>query len=1051
MNNQSPRYRTSRNDCVRWCAVAIMATTALFYAGGAAAHTSATLAAFQTPQDEQHFITGVVKDEKGQALPGVTVTLKGTAAGSVTDPEGKFTLKTTAKNGTLEFSSMGFVKQQVAYAGQKTVNITLTTDQKALGEVVVVGYGTQRKVNLVGAVSAIKVDEKITSRALPNASSALSGLVPGLSAVQSSGMAGRNSASLVIRGLGTVNNANPLIVVDGMPDVDINRINMNDIESISVLKDATSASVYGSRAANGVILITTKSGKGQKKTALNFNGTYGIQKPTKAYDFMANYPRALTLEQRLGQVGTLRDNLTFKDGTIDQWMAMGMIDPLRYPNTNWWDIIMRTGTSQNYNLSASGGNDVSNFYLSIGVQDEKGLQINNDYTRYNARFNYDYKLRRNMNTGIRFNGNWSKFTYALEDGFTDTSSTNTAGFDMRYAIAGITPYDPVTGKFGGVMAYGEDPQAYNPYVVYTNSLNRQNRQEANANVYLDWTPITGLTGRVDYSLNYYNQFAYSAATPATAFNFQSGINGSRVYVGDNAGVSNNTATGYKTMLNGRLTYHKAFGTHHDLTVTGVYSEEYWYDRFQGSSRNDRLFPGLHEVDAALTTIQGTSGGSSTEGLRSYIGRINYTAFDRYLFEANFRYDGSSKFLPGHQYGFFPSVALGWRFTEESFLKPFLSKYLTSGKFRASYGQLGNNSGVGRYEQQSTLYGSHYYVDAAIAKGLVYRKMINPDFTWENTAVFNLGLDLSFLDGRLNAELDYYNRLTTGMVRPSDMSILLSGAYAAPRKNIGNLRNKGVELNLNWSDHFGPVRYGVNLNASYNRTSLEKWNEYLGRGYTFLNMPYHFLYAYQDKGIAQTWQDIYNNTPQGASPGDILRKDVNGDGRIDDNDKVAYPNVQRDRPTTNFAMGFNASWKGIDLAFLLQGSAGRKDFWLNNYNDVNFSASRYAASWSHWTNPWSVENRDGGWPRIGGPGGNREESTFWLDNLAYLRLKNIQLGYMLPLSLIKRIGINSFRIYGSAENIATLTSFRGLDPEQTGNRSNAYPLNKSYSIGVNVGL
>ncbi|NLR68025.1 TonB-dependent receptor [Chitinophaga varians] len=1026
-----------------------MATTGLFCAVTVPAY-AVKAPVFQTPQEEHRFITGVVKDEKGQALPGVTVSLKGTTAGTVTDPEGKFTLKTTAKTGTLEFSSMGFVKQQVAYAGQKNINIILTTDQKALGEVVVVGYGTQRKVNLVGAVSAIKVDEKITSRALPNASSALSGLVPGLSAVQSSGMAGKNSASLVIRGLGTVNNANPLIVVDGMPDVDINRINMNDIESISVLKDATSASVYGSRAANGVILITTKSGKGQRKTALNFNGLYGFQQPTRAYDFMANYPRALTLEQRLGLVGTLRDNLTFKDGTIDQWMAMGMIDPLRYPNTDWWNIIMRTGSTQNYNLSASGGNDVSNFFLSVGVQDEKGLQINNDYTRYNVRFNYDYKLRKNMNTGIRFNGNWSKFIYALEDGFTDASSSNTAGFDMRYAIAGITPYDPVTGKFGGVMAYGEDPQAYNPYVVYTNSLNRQNRQEANGNIYLDWTPLPGLTGRVDYSLNYYNQFAYSAAIPATAFNFQSGINGSRVYVGENAGISNQTSTGYKTMLNGRLTYHKAFGVNHDLTVTGVYSEEFWYDRLQRSGRNDRLFPGLHEIDAALTSIQTTGGSSSSEGLRSYIGRVNYTAFDRYLFEANFRYDGSSKFLPGHQFGFFPSVALGWRFTEESFLKPFLSRVLTSGKFRASYGQLGNNSGVDRYEQQSTLSGSHYYIDGAVVKGLVYQKMINPDFSWENTGVFNLGLDLSFLAGRLNAELDYYNRLTTGMVRPSDLSLLLSGAYVAPRKNIGNLRNKGVELNLNWSDHFGPVRYGVNLNASYNRTTLEKWNEYLGRGYTFLNMPYHFLYVYQDLGIAQTWQDIYNNTPQGASPGDILRKDVNGDGRIDDNDKVAYPNVQRDRPTTNFAMGFNASWKGFDIAFLLQGSAGRKDFWLNNYNDVNFSASRYAASWSHWTNPWSLDNRDGAWPRIGGSG-NREESTFWLDNLAYLRLKNIQLGYMLPASLMKRIGINSFRIYGSAENIATITSFRGLDPEQTGNKSNAYPLNKTYSVGVNVGL
>ena len=329
-------------------------------------------------------------------------------------------------------------------------------------------------------------------------------------------MAGRNNATLLIRGLGTVNNANPLIVIDGMPDGDINRININDIESISVLKDATSASVYGSRAANGVILITTKSGKGQQKTQLNFNGTYGLTKPTKAYDFMADYPRALTLHQRQAAVGQLKTNWLFKDGTIDQWMALGMIDPLKYPNTDWWELITRDGQLQNYNLSASGGGDNSNFFFSIGVMDEKGLQINNDYKRYNARFNYDYKLRKNMNIGVRFNGNWSKFQYALEDGFTDDNSSNTAGFDLQFAIAGIQPYDPKTGYFGGVMAYNEDAQAYNPYTVYTNTLNRQNRQEANTIAYIDWTPIEGLTGRIDYSLNYYNQFRWNANTPNRA-------------------------------------------------------------------------------------------------------------------------------------------------------------------------------------------------------------------------------------------------------------------------------------------------------------------------------------------------------------------------------------------------------------------------------------------------------------------------------------------------------------------------------------------------------
>jgi TonB-linked SusC/RagA family outer membrane protein len=1018
----------------------------------AAGHLPLSSSAAMFRQEKQtHEITGTVTDESNQPLPGVTVSLKGGNTGTITDGTGKFVLRVKVESGTLEFSFVGYDRQEAAFAsGQTTVNVHLKSNQKALSEVVVVGYGTQKKVNLLGAVSAVKVDEKITNRSLPNASSALSGLVPGLAVTQSTGMAGRNKASLLIRGLGTVNNADPLVVVDGMPDVDINRVNMNDIESISVLKDATSASVYGSRAANGVILITTKSGKGQRKTVLNFNGNYAVEKPVKAYQFMADYPRALTLHQRAAAVNTLRSNYLFKDGTIDQWMALGMIDPLAYPNTDWWDIITQTGAFQNYSLSASGGSEQSNFFISIGLQDEKGLQINNTYKQYNARLNYDYKLRKNMNVGVRFYGNWSNFQYALEDGFTDDNASNTAGFDLQYAIAGITPYDPVSGYYGGVMAYNEDPQAYNPYTVYVNQLSHQNRQEANGTMYLDWTPVEGLTGRVDYSLNYYNQFAWNANTPNRSYNFQTNAFGSRVYVGDNAGVSNNTATGYKTMFNGRLTYHKAITADHDLTALLVYSEEYWYDRLQGASRNDRLYPTLHEINAALPGIQSTSGSSSTEGLRSYIGRINYTAFDKYLLEANFRYDGSSKFLPGHRFGFFPSVALGWRFTEEDFLKPLTSRWLTSGKFRISYGGLGNNSGVDRYEQLPTLANSNYMIAANLAKGFVNKKMVNPDLSWESTTVLNLGMDLAFLDSRLRVELDYYNRLTTGMNRPSEMSILLTGAYTAPRKNIGNLRNQGIEGNFSWTDKAGAFTYGLNLNASYNHTRLEKWNEFLGKGYVFLDMPYHFLYTYEDIGIAQTWQDVYNATPQGASPGDILRKDVNGDGRIDSNDKVAFPNTQRDRPTTNVSLGGSVSWKGIDLGFLITGATGRKDYWINNYNNVNFGTQRYASTWLHWTEPWSVENRDGSWPRLGGSS-NREETTFWLDDMSYIRFKNLQLGYTLPASLLGRVGISSFRIYCSAENIATITSYRGLDPEMNGNRSNAYPLVKSYSVGINMSL
>ncbi|GAA4447404.1 TonB-dependent receptor [Ravibacter arvi] len=998
----------------------------------------------------QVVVTGKVTDDKGESLPGVSILEKGTTNGTATDNDGNFRITVADANAVLAFSFIGFATQEITVGNRTDISVKLVAEDRSLDEIVVVGYGTQKKVNMTGAVSAVNFDEKLTSRSVANVSSSLSGLVPGMAVSQSSGMAGRNSATLMIRGLGTVNNASPLVVVDGMPDVDINRINMHDIESISVLKDATSASVYGSRAANGVILITTKSGKGQERASINYSGSYAVQVPTKMYEFMPDYPRALTLHQRAALTSTLRSNLLFRDGTIDQWMAMGMIDPIRYPNTDWWDIILRNGSIQNHNLSASGSNEKSNFFISLGTMDEKGLQINNDFKRYNARFNFDYKINKTMNVGVKFQGNWSKMTYALEDGFTDDDPLNTAGFDMQAAIAGITPYDPVTGNFGGVMAYNEDLQAYNPYTVYVNNLTRLNRQEANSNIFWDWTPIPGLTARLDYSLNYFNQFRYNANMPNRAYNFQTGSFTNRIYVGENAGVSNNTETGYKTMLTGRLNYNRLIAKHHEVGAMFVYSEEYWNERWQGSSRNDRLHPSLHEIDAALTDIQTTSGRSRAEGLRSYIGRLNYAAFDKYLLEVNFRYDGSSKFLTGNQFGFFPSAAVGWRFTEESFLKGFTDRFLTNGKLRASYGALGNNSGVSEYEQRETLAASNYMIGGSISKGFVNKKMVNKSLSWETTSVFNLGLDLGFFNNRLSAEIDYYNRLTSGMNRPSEMSIHLTGAYDAPRRNIGNLRNQGVELNLTWRDAIGDFGYSFSLNASKNATRLEKWNEFLAKGWVFLDMPYRFLYTYEDAGIAQTWEDIYKATPQGASPGDILRKDVNGDGRIDANDKVADPKVQRERPTTNFALNSNFSYKGFDLMILLQGASGRKDYWLNNYNNVNFATQRYASGWGHWNNPWSWENRDGAWPRLGG-NANREETRFWLDDMSYLRLKNVQLGYNVPRTLLQKLRLNQVRIFASAENLWTATKFRGLDPEKEGHKSDMYPLNKSYAFGINIGI
>lgn len=413
-----------------------------------------------------------------------------------------------------------------------------------------------------------------------------------------------------------------------------------------------------------------------------------------------------------------------------------------------------------------------------------------------------------------------------------------------------------------------------------------------------------------------------------AYNFQTNSDLGRSYVADNVSVSDNNTTSYKTQLNGRLNYRTRIAENHNLNALFVYSEEYWHTRSTGASRNDRLHPTITELNGALTNVISNSGSSASEGLRSYIGRLNYDAYDKYLFEFNFRVDGSSKFAKGSQYGFFPSVALGWRFTEEEFLTPFLSSWLDNGKIRASYGTTGNNSGVGRFEQLETLSVLNYMSDDVV-KGFVNTKMINKDLSWEESKVLNMGLDLGFFNNQLTAEVDYYDRLTSGMNRPSEMSLLLTGAYSAPRKNIGNMRNRGVELNLTWRDKIGKVNYSANFNGAYNRTVLEEWNEFLSRGWVFINMPYHYLYTYEDAGMAQTWQDIYNHTPQSLSPGDVIREDLNGDGRIDGKDRKAYPNIQRDRPTTTFGATLTAEWNGFDISALLNGSAGRKDYWVTD--------------------------------------------------------------------------------------------------------------------------
>ena len=993
-------------------------------------------------------ITGKVIDTKGEPVIGATIMEKGTTNGTITDFDGNFTLN-VSDNSMIEVSYIGYQSLSVKANSNNLMAITLKEDSELLDEVVVVGYGTQKKVNLSGAISMVKVDENLSSRSITSTSSALNGLVPGLMVQQSSGMAGNDGATLRVRGQGTVNNNSPLIVVDGIPDIDINRIDMNDIESISVLKDASSAASYGSRAANGVILITTKKGKNGKMN-IKYSGNFSWAKPSNFYESLSNYPKAMLLSN-YAQTNT-NTSPSYLEANIDEWLSKGITDPILYPNTDWWDVIFRKGFTHNHNISASGGSEKGNYFLSVGALNQEGLMINNDYKRYSFRANVDQEINKYLKAGLNISGQWSENSYPYSQGLLEYGEKST--WVLAETPAGILPKHPITGEYGGGMTINEKDN--NPLANYEQRKNINEKKDFSGIGYIEWTPIKELKFRGDYALTYRNEFTKSWAMPTNLIDFQSN---SLAYelIPKSASITNNTKENYKSLINLHAVYNKEIFKEHNLSVNFIYSEEYWHSRSQSSSRSNRFHPNLSEIDAAALDIQKASGNSSAEGLRSVVAKLNYDIKNKYMLQTLIRWDGSSKFSKGNQWGTFPSISAAWRFSEEKFFTR-LSPIINNAKLRISYGTTGNNSGVGRYDQKD-VYNSYPYTFGSknfIAEGYAPYKLIDPTFTWESTQMTDIGLDISLFNSKLSFEIDFYNKLTKDMIRPGEISSLLSG-FEAPDKNIGKMLNRGFEFYLRYNDNIGNLFYGIGVNYAYNKNKLLKWNERLGRGSIFENYPYQMIYTYKSKGIAQTWEDV-NNAPYHGdylSPGDLIMEDINGDGIITSSDQIAMPNVMRYVPKHDFSFDINAKWKGFDVNILFQGNAGRKNFWIDKFNETIISSTGSALQTMH-LNSWSLDNRNALLPRLIGDetnsgGFNQKTSTFWLYSCNYLRLKNIQLGYSIPKNILYPLGVKSLRIYLSTENLLTFTKWPGIDPEKLPNDGfeMPYPLTKTLSFGLNI--
>lgn len=982
-------------------------------------------------------VVGAVLDDNGIPVIGASVIVKGTSKGTITDVNGKFSLDMD-ENLTLKVSYIGYVTTEYNVGNKKSVSITLKEDSKNLNEVVVVGYGTQKKVNMTGAVTSVTIDQNTASRSITTVSAGLAGLVPGLEVRQTSGQPGRDGASLRIRGMGTSNNSNPLIVIDGMPDGDINRIDMNDVESVSVLKDAASSAIYGSRAANGVILVTTKKGK-TGKLSFNYTGSKAVSTSTNNYGNLTNYAQNMDLVD----VASMRSGATrqISQSTIDMWMAGSKVDPILYPSTSWWDVLYRNGQINQHNISATAGNDKMSFYGSFGYLDNEGTAYNTWYKRYTSRLNVEANVSKKMKVGLMMDGQWTDQDSPMDYGLTDDG---TAGNGIYSASAGILPKEPTTGMNGWVMAQGEDPQVNNMLSVMNSMRNPSRNQQFNGRAYAEYELLTGLKLKADVGLRTVHRFNREWNYGWEQKNFQ---NGAMNVQEPGLNVSNQYNTNFKTNTVFTANYEKKI-LKHTLNALVGYTEEYWEDNWFRATGDGRIDKDLTEINATTRIAPTVSGDRGAEALRSFFGRLNYSYADKYLFEANVRRDESSKFYPGHRLGIFPSFSAGWRITEESFMQP-LKSVITNAKFRASWGMLGNNSGVGRNDQ-SNVYGNSYYpFGNNKTLGVYPNKYINQALSWETTRLTDIGLDLAFLN-KFTIEMDYYIKTTIDMIRPSDMSTLLSG-YVKPNMNIGEMENRGFEVNVSYRDQAGDFKWSSSLNFAVNNNKLLKWNEVLQKGGLYIGLPYNSIYSYQSTGIAQTYDEIYNAPWQNNAnirPGDLLYEDLNGDGQINGNDRKIVSGLSSGA-IYSYGLNLGLSWRSFDLTAFFQGDAGRKVYWQSQYNNTNIRSRGISLTEIH-NQTWSLEQPDALYPRAVADNytNNQMASSFWLQSQDFVRLKNLQLGFNLPTGACKFINVQQLRIFGSAENLLTLTDWKGLDPEK-GESRDIYPLLKTFSVGLNI--
>ncbi|MCG8308548.1 MAG: TonB-dependent receptor [Cytophagales bacterium] len=981
-------------------------------------------------------ITGkVTSAEDSEGLPGVNVVVKGTSQGTVTDVEGNFKLEVPDENSILVFSSVGYVQEEVAVGTRTVINMSMVPDITALDEIVVVGYGSQKKADLTGSVSNVPVED-LESRAITSLSAGLSGLAPGVHVMQGSGgRIGSDNAVIRIRGVGTLNNANPLVLVDGVAS-SMNDIDPNDIANISILKDAASAAIYGSRAANGVILITTKTGT-QGTPSISYNGYAGWQQATKKEEYVSDFATWMELanENRTNGGGAP----LFTQAEIDEWRNSN--DPLTHPNVDWYDL--QTGGKaflQSHTLAVSGGTEKTTYRFSLGYLDQDGLQKPNNQKRYSARAYIDTEIAKGFKLGTNLFYRWTNLNPTV-----NTSNGTGVDFNLVPAIPDIKSPD---GRWGGSQ-HSSLGIVTSPY--WNVSLREQNNrsQRLLGSIFADWEIIKGLRFKTTLSLNSNTSLNRSFQKTGENWNFREGTIDREVVRNSGSSTHNQNylITNFYT-----LEYEKSFGDHNLKALGGYQYEIYRSDRVSASVRD---FPSnsLQVLDAGLNE-PGVGGNASEWTLMSYFGRLNYAFKDKYLFEANVRRDGSSRFREGKKWGTFPSFSVGWRISEEAFLRNV--SFLSDLKIRGSWGQLGNQqigsaSNPNNYPYQPTYdVNQNYSFGGTVVSGIAQTRLTNQDITWETTTTTNIALDAGLFDNRLELTFEYFNRETDGILEELPIPQFL-GDKDEPTVNLAEVVNKGWEASISYRGKIGnDIEFGAGAHITQLENEVTKYfGETVRSGGTFIiqeGYPIRSIYGFEALGIFQSQEEIDDpgtpTHPGAVAPGDIRYKDQltedtdgdgipdAGDGQIDSNDRTVIGNTI---PKYLLGGNLNVQYKNFDLGIILQGVLDVDTYAGNNFAFQAFNQNDRGLLSKQWLNRWTPENPTN-WPRLvesSAYDGNRDRSSFWVDDISYIRLKNIQLGYTIPSNTLNKYGIEKIRIYASSDNLLTFTNWKwNYDPERT---------------------